>query len=236
MCAASLLAYPASHQRAAQYESPPITRRAFCFFDSQYRLSGVHYFMSKQLRWPVAICLALVLIYAIVAYRLSNRTGHTGTLHAGIIVSKTDYGIPGITKTYEARITNLGPFPVLVTHCDFITDASEHGTMVAYAVQRWDASSASWVTVVALDKNEFCKPYPLGISQARLVTVPLWPAKSLSTGDEATAARDAFRKGDIARFVVFTGDPGDVASSVATPSFPIDEERTGSRFPVRIRH
>jgi hypothetical protein len=192
--------------------------------------------MPKRRRWPLAICLVLVLIYGIVAYRLSTHTGHAGILHAEIIVSKTDSGIPGITKTYEGRIRNLGPFPVLVTSCDFISDVFEHGTMVAYAVQRWEKTSAAWVTVVALDKKAFCKPYPLGISQSRLVTAPLWPAKSLSTGDEATAARDAFRKGDIARFVVFTGEPGDFASSVATPSFTIDEERTESGFPVRIRH
>jgi len=107
--------------------------------------------MPKSRPWSIAVFLLLVLICAIAAYRFSTRTGHLGILHAEIIVSKTDSGIPGITKTYEGRIRNLGPFPVPVTGCDFITDAFERGTMVAYAIQRWEKASATWATVVPLD-------------------------------------------------------------------------------------
>ncbi len=231
------MAHSCAFQLSKSYQkSPPTARRAFVFLTVRYHLISVYYNVSTRRRWLVAIFLALVLIYAIVAYRISTRKGHAGILHAEIIVSKTDSGIPGITKTYEGRIRNLGPFPVLVTRCNFITDAFAHETMVAYAVQRWNASSASWITVVALNQSEFCKPYPLGIIQGQLTSAPLWPTRSLLTGDEATAARDVLHKGDTARFVLFTGEPGDFASSVATPSFKIDEERTGPDFPVRIRH
>jgi hypothetical protein len=41
-------------------------------------------------------------------------------LHADVIVRNADLGIAGITKTYEAKLTNYGIFPASVTVCDFI--------------------------------------------------------------------------------------------------------------------
>ncbi len=191
--------------------------------------------MRVRRRWIIAICLPLFIICAIGIYLLSKPGSIDGTLRAEIIVSNADLGIPGITKTYEGRIRNFGLLPVRVTRCDFIDDASAPGTIVAYAVQRWEPASPEWKTVVTSGEG-FCRPYPLGIVRARLTTGLLWPMKSLSTGEEATAARDAFHKGDRARFVIFSGSPGDFASSITTPSFSVDEERVGPDFPARVRH
>lgn len=106
------------------------------------------------------------------------------------------------------------------------------GTEVAYAVQRWNESSKQWDTIVQFGKSEFCKPYPLGIVKAKLANGWLWPGRGLSTGEEATAARNGFNVGDHARFLVFTGEAGEHSTSVATPDFIIDEHpQTSVNFP-----
>ncbi len=158
----------------------------------------------------------------------------TVTLHASLVVSKVDVGIPGISKLYEAKITNKGPWPVVVTRCNAIDDAGGKETILAYAIQRWNSATSHWDNIVAWDKSSFCKPYPLGIVEADLRNAPLWPGQSLSTGGEATAAR--LRKGDAARFVVLTGEAGDSSHSIATESFLIDEEVLHPDVPFRVRH
>jgi hypothetical protein len=165
------------------------------------------------------------------------RHGHLVPLglHADVVVSHGDIGIGGISKLYEARLTNYGPFPARVTACDFITDASEHGTMVAYAVERWDNSSKKWKTVVEHDAATFCRPYPLGISQAHLFSTFLWPGQSISTGEEASAAR-GFQLGDKARFSVFSQRAGDWTTTFPTAAFPIDEIPKNEDDSLRVRH
>jgi len=76
---------------------------------------------------------------------------------------------------YEAKLTNSGFLPIRVSRCDFMDDSSAPGTMVAYALQRWDDPRKQWVTVVEFGKSQFCKPYPLGIVRANLVNGWLWP-------------------------------------------------------------
>ena len=106
--------------------------------------------------------------------------------------------------------------------------------MVAYAVERWDSNAKRWTSVVGAGKG-FCKPYPLGILKAKLTSGLLWPGQSLSTGEEATAARDSFNIGDRGRFVVFAGTAGDYSSAVSTREFVIDEHPK-TDIPPRIRH
>jgi hypothetical protein len=146
-------------------------------------------------------------------------------LRAKVLTRSEDIGIPGITKMYEATLTSRGLLPVSITRCDFIDDTGSPGTMVAYAVQRWNESRKQWDTIVEFGKSQFCKPYPLGIVKAELVNRWLWPCQSLSTGEEATAAREGFARGDRARFVIFVRAAGDYDSSVATADFIIDEHQ-----------
>jgi hypothetical protein len=136
---------------------------------------------------------------------------------------------------YEATLTNRGFLPVRVMQCDFLDDTMSPGTMVAYAVQRWNDGRKQWDTIVEFGKSQFCKPYPLGIVKANLVNRWLWPGQSLSTGEEATAAGGGFTMGDRARFVIFTGTPGDYSSAVTTVGVTIDElPRTDAN--LRVRH
>jgi hypothetical protein len=166
------------------------------------------------------------------------RYGHVvrPALHADVLVWKGDIGIEGISKLYEAQLTNYAPFPVKVEECDFISDASAPGTMVAYAVERWDRQSGKWAKVVEWDESSFCRPYPLGIAKAHLISKYLWPGQSISTGEEATAARRGFDLGDSARFSVFYGAAGNWKSSLPTGAFRIDELPKNEELQLRVRH
>jgi hypothetical protein len=185
-------------------------------------------------RKRTAILVLLVLFPAVLLVSVVMRAKN-GELRADLVVTNADIGIPGISKMYEATLTNRGLLPVRVTRCNFIDDTLSPGTNVAYAVQRWDGGSKRWATVVEWRQSEFCKPYPLGIVEANLTRSWLWPGQKLSTGEEATAARDGFNVGDRGRFVVFTGTPGDYSSAVLTSEFVIDE-RPQTDVPLRVRH
>jgi hypothetical protein len=163
-----------------------------------------------------------------------HRYGHFVplALHADIFVQRGDIGMEGI---YEAKLTNYAPVPVKVAACDFISDASARGLMVAYAVERWNRQIGKWEKVVEWDESSFCRPYPLGIAQAQLVSKWLWPAQSISTGEVATA-RGGFELGDSARFSVFYGTAGDWKSARPTAAFRIDELPKIEDVPLRVRH
>ena len=155
-------------------------------------------------------------------------------LRASTIVTESETGIPGISKWYETKITNLGPWPIVIKRCDAIDDAGGRERFVAYGIQRWNQRTMKWESVAILDSTNFCKPYPLGIVSADLHDGWLWPGQSLSTGEEITGAR--LRKGDTARFVVFTEFAGDFAHSVAAEPFSNGEEVSQPDIPFRVRH
>lgn len=152
-------------------------------------------------------------------------------LHADVVVRHADYGIDGITKVYEGKLTNYGIIPAKVTVCDFVDDTMSHGSVIGYAVEKWDGSAARWESIVKIDQSTFCHPYPLGMVETHIVVKRLWPGQTFSTGEEATAARDAFAVGDTARFVILAGQ----GLAFPTPAFSIDEH-SKSGVPYRVRH
>ena len=174
----------------------------------------------------IGVLLLALLLVALLLHEFHHfdRYGHFVPLglHADIVASKGDIGLEGITKLYEATLTNYGVLPAKVTACDFTTDASAHGTKVAYVVEQWDGRQNKWKTV-EYEEPPFCRPYPLGISEARLFSALLWPGQSISTGKEATAARGGFQIGDYARFLVFSGKAEDWRKAFPTAAFRIDE-------------
>jgi hypothetical protein len=139
-------------------------------------------------KWRILFLVAfVVLVSGLVALVLLHR--YPRDLRTELHIEKADLGIPGITKVYDASITNYGRMPVRVTRCDFIDDTMTHGVDVAYAIQRWDERAKQWKQVHGASRKSFCHPYPLGIIRANLRTAWLWPGHSLSIGEEATAAR-----------------------------------------------
>src|SRR5215470_20155819 len=69
-------------------------------------------------------------------------------LHAEYSVDRADIGIPGVTKMYDARLTNFSLGPIRIEVCAFVDDASTPGEAAAFSVQRFDVKSSSWVTIV----------------------------------------------------------------------------------------
>ena len=187
-----------------------------------------------SLRERNSLFVFLLLLAALGASVLILRQRSVLTLHTKIVITHSETGIPGLSKWYAARITNRGPWPVVVTRCNAIDDAGGREIIVAYAIERWNQKALRWDPVVVFDSSSFCKPYPLGIVEAQLKETCLWPGQSLSTGEEITAAR--LHKGDIARFVVFAGTAADYTHSVATEGFVIDEELSQPDVPFRVRH
>lgn len=175
--------------------------------------------MRKRFKWQLG--LVLVIGVGLLIATLGSVVGRG--LRTEVITSNADIGISGVTRMYSARVTNDGFLPVRIASCNFVDDTLSRGTMLAYSVQRRNNDKATWDTIAEFGKAEFCKPYPLGIVKASLAKRWLWPGQSLSTSEEATAARGGFAIGDSARFVVFLGDAGDYSSSVASREFRIDQ-------------
>jgi hypothetical protein len=103
-------------------------------------------------------------------------------LHADVVIRRADYGIEGITKTYDAKLTNYGFTPARITACDFIDDTLSHGTEVGYTIEKWNTSTSKWENIFQSDRSAFCTPYPLGIVKAHVITKRLWPGQSISAG------------------------------------------------------
>jgi hypothetical protein len=173
---------------------------------------------------------AAISFFALLESRHRIAFGHFAPLglHADVSVAKADIGIPGITKLYDARLTNFSIFPRRIERCEFLTDAFAHGVSVGYRIQQWDKTGVRWKTLLDTT-GEYCRPYPLGIAQAQLTSKLLWPGQMLSTGEEATGAR-ADLKGETMRFVVVAN-----GNEFPTASFTIDErvQRADVGYPVR---
>jgi len=208
---------------------------AFAGALSGYGVNRVNRTLFAQ-KWRLATAVLLIaaaVISAIGLVELRHRAvfGHFVplTLHADFGVTYGDIGIPGITKLYEAHITNFGIFPRRIERCEFVTDALAPGVSVGYRLQQWDTPSRHWQTVLDA-ASEYCRPYPLGIVRARLTSRLLWPGQTLSTGEEATGARGDL-KGERMRFAVVAN-----GREFPTPSFTIDEQVQGADVDYRVRH
>jgi hypothetical protein len=204
---------------------------------------GVRNNMSTILRVLILASvgtLCLVLAGSEWAHRRSAVRTHTPALRLEVVSYDVHIGIPGQTKMYQGRLSNQSALPIDLPACDYVTDAFGHGTELPYAVQRWDASSGSWRTVVDTSGEGYCQPYPLGKVETHRVTLRLKPSETIdATSEEATGAREPFRKGDKARFVVFTkmGDSGDWQTAVVSEPFLIEDDvirDNGSSF--RVQH
>jgi hypothetical protein len=189
--------------------------------------------MSKWIRTAfVMLAVVLASLLAVVEFNHRLKFGHFVplTLHADYSIAKVDIGIPGISKLYDAHITNFGIFPRRIERCEFISDdCCRTNVSVGYHLQQWDKSTRLWRTVLAAE-SEYCRPYPLAIIQARLTTKWLWPGQTLSTGEEATGARGNLQ-GETMRFVVVAN-----GREFPTAGFTIDEHVESSDVDYRVRH
>src|SRR6185312_14307059 len=122
--------------------------------------------MSTRTLGLVIAALLVVVIGSVVAAVGGSSSG----LKAEVYVENADIGIPGITKMYGARLVNRSGWPIRVHYCDYVDDALSHGKTLAYAVERWNAVSQQWTTIVQANGSHFCEPYPLGMIKTKLTS------------------------------------------------------------------
>jgi hypothetical protein len=184
----------------------------------------------------IALAISLTIFLALI---IGSKASHDfSVLHAECTVETADIGIPGITKLYDARLTNTGRAPVRIEVCAFVDDAGGRGDAPAFSVQKFDARSASWNTIVDASDARACHPYPLGWVTAQLKTRWLWPGQSVLMGEEATAAR-GFHRGESARFLLFASfkhSSEHAPQGIPTSAFVIDEEADRGAAGLRVRH
>lgn len=206
------------------------------------RRSAVVVKPKKWWKLSVAAVVALSLLIAYLEFSHHYNYGHLFTygLHVDVLSEDVDIGIPGEKKLYRAELTNYGLLPVRLTACDFTTDTLAPGTDYPYAVQRWDPSSSTWQTVMEINEETFCHPVPLGKAETQRTTRLIWPLMSVYVmGSEATGARAPFRKGDLARFVVFKTIVKEADWETAVPSKPFyieDDVKRDADDSFRVAH
>ncbi|MBZ5644995.1 MAG: hypothetical protein LAO19_19720 [Acidobacteriia bacterium] len=132
--------------------------------------------------------------------------------HADLVIRKADFGIPGITKTYEAKLTNFGFTPARVSACEFISDTLLPVTQAFYTTEKWDTSTSRWENILKSDELPTCP---------HVIARRLWLGQSITSGEVAIAAKDAFGIGDKASFVIFA----EKGLTFPTAAFSIDEHR-----------
>ena len=201
---------------------------------------------TKGKYFAVRIFILVVLIVSSIwvggiEYLHHKQFGHFVSygLHVDALNRYSEIGIPGQTQMYWPRLYNYTIWPVKLVACNYVTDAMRPGTEYPYAVQRWNVSSNSWETIVEVNGESFCYPYPLGMAKTDLISERLWPGISVDVMEgEATGARESFQKGDQARFVVFTTTNKSYASQTALTSVPfvIQDQVIRGDSSFRLKH
>ena len=195
---------------------------------------------SARTVMPLVAALVAVIALTCACLMLVARSSGFSHLAIRIVEESADYGIPGITTGYRARITNRGYLPVLLEGCAYVDDEGAHGFAVPYMVQRWDDSRKRWSNAFEMGGESFCRTYPLGWVRAEWTSKILWPNQSVETEEEATGGREIFHRGDTGRWIVYPNlrTKGALFSDrLYSRPFTVEEEqsvRTGR--PVRVGH
>jgi hypothetical protein len=190
----------------------------------------------------VLSCLAIACLLLIgLEWQHHHEYGHLFSygLHVDVLNDDFNIGIPGQTKMYWARLSNYSLLPVRLPACDFVSDTLTPGTEYAYAVQRYDEASKSWQTIADATEDGFCLPAPLSKGDTHVVYRYLLPGSSVKVMDgEATGAREPFRKGELARFVVFRrmAQSGDWPSAIPSEPFRIEDDVIRDNGSFRVKH
>ena len=117
-------------------------------------------------------------------------------LRLEVLTRKGDIGLTsGPTNLYSVRVRNQSFWPVTIEGVALKGGYPALGTWYRYEVQRWDEQKRTWITAVQVD--------PRKLTVDHVVRSRLWPGKTIDvTPWEATGARNAFQRGDRARFAL----------------------------------
>ena len=165
---------------------------------------------SHRLLFVVALVLVAALSVGVMSYGV----------HVDIMRMTADIGIPGVTTSYAVKLRNHTVLPITFEGVQMPGGYPVSGVWYHYRVERWDARAKTWYTVAEIN--------PTAMGNNPVVTKRVWPGETLCPVTwEATAARDAFQKGDQARFVIFSSLKPAGASGqriIYSPAFQIEEE------------
>jgi hypothetical protein len=220
---------------------PSLVLGEYVVFMLMLRLSHRGSLIGSVWRARVASAVLLALAFVPVVTKALGQAYGAPRLRVELVERHTSIGIPGISKVYEAIVWNDGYLPVPMTVCEslsdtFLFDSRDAWTVeVSYAVERWDEAREVWAPIFVA-APEHCRQTPLSTFWAWPARRWLWPSQSVSTGWEATAARQGFSLGDKARFVVFLGEAGDYRQVLATEPSLIDQRPTVEGVSFRITH
>lgn len=143
-------------------------------------------------------------------------------VHVDIMRMTADIGIPGVATSYAVRLRNQTAFPITFEGVQLPGGYPASGVWYHYRIEKWDAKAKTWNTVSEVN--------PVTMGSNPVVTKRVWPGGTLYPVTwEATAARDAFQKGDQARFVIFSSlRPANASGQkiIYSPAFQIEEEPT----------
>jgi len=169
---------------------------------------------AHQKTHRLLVVIALVLVAALRVGVMSYG------VHVDIMRMTADVGIPGVTTSYAVKLSNRTVLPITFEGVQMPGGYPTSGVWYHYRVERWDAKAKTWCTVAEIN--------PTTMSNNPVVTKRLWPGGTLYPVTwEATAAREAFQKGDQARFVIFSSLKAADASGqkiIYSPAFQIEEE------------
>jgi hypothetical protein len=146
-------------------------------------------------------------------------------LHVDALNEDFSIAIPGQTKLYWAELSNYSLSTLRLPGCRPMSDILSPPVEYPYAVQRFDVASNTWQTIMDETEHGWCL-YPPTTERGPVET-SLSPGSSVRVmGSEATGAREPFRNGDLARFIVFrnVGARGDWKTALASAPFRIEDD------------
>lgn len=136
----------------------------------------------KKLILSISVALIVTVTIGLIALEAAHRFLYGDFFPLGLHADVTDFEsdiASGTVTFFDAHLTNFGLYPQEIEGCEFASDANAHEVRVAYRVERYDYATHRWT---AFDnKQNFCRPSPLGIVQAKLVRKTLWTAQNGDT-------------------------------------------------------
>jgi hypothetical protein len=160
------------------------------------------------------VILALVMVAALSLGAIGYGVG------VDVMRMTADVGIPGVTTSYSVKLRNHTALPMTFEGVRLPSGYPASGVWYHYRIEKWDTKARTWYTVAEVN--------PTTMGNNPVVTKRVWPGGTLYPVTwEATAARDAFQKGDQARFVIFCSlKPANASGQriIYSPVFQIEEE------------
>jgi hypothetical protein len=141
-------------------------------------------------------------------------------VHADVLESPSEIGVPGIRTLYAAKVSNFTLFPLRLVGWNYVGDVlgAPPSFRCRFQLQKLSQQDGHWIVVIDFKQT--------GASQVPVANKRLYPLGSLVPMErEPTGALDTLRTGDLVRFAVFTNLNAPEAD-VYTEPFRIRELRT----------